>query len=272
MGNKIVKQLTKYVTEIISETNGITLSDTLDLACSAEFALENPTIYKPFNEFRKLIAGFQQNEVEISTLLNHPLSEAFKNFFKNFPLPYREEHIHLTGSLTADFVYPRLKPLLEGPHKDIYWKKIRDTYGEDVQINDVDDVEDLLSLKENEKFDRYLEILLLPKLILTDREAHRAAAFHMASELYHSYNVGFIRLKFTFSRATTNESEQIPGSDKITEEDVVMGLYDGFMEFKKEFPTSHSFYLLVLEKKLTFLMIQNSLIKKNILIIRLIKS
>lgn len=236
MGNKLVKQLTRYLTEIISETNGITLSDTLDLACSAEFSKDNPQVFKSFNEFRKLIAGFQQDEVEINTLLSHPLSEAFRSFFKNFPIPYREEHIHLTGSLTADFVYPRLKPLLDGPNGDLYWKKIRNTYGDDVQINDVDDVEDLLSLKENEKFDRYLEILLLPKLILTDREAHKAAAFHMASELYHSYNVGFIRLKFTFSRATTNESEQIPGRENITEEDVVMGLYDGFMEFKKRVP------------------------------------
>jgi len=236
MSNKLVKQLTKYLTEIISETNGITLSDTLDLACSAEFSKENPPIYKSFNEFRKLIAGFQQDEVEINTLLIHPLSDAFRAFFKNFPLPYREEHIHLTGSLTADFVYPRLKPLLEGPNKEVYWKKIKDTYGEDVQINDVDDVEELLSLKENEKFDRYLEILLLPKLILVDREAHKAAAFHMASELYHSYNVGFIRLKFTFSRATNNESEQIPGTENLSEEDVVMGLYDGFMEFKKRVP------------------------------------
>lgn len=236
MSNKVIKQLTKYLTEIISETNGITLSDTLDLACSAEFSKENPPIYKSLNEFRKLIAGFQQDEVEINTLLNHPVSEAFRTFFKNFPLPYREEHIHLTGSLTADFVYPRLKPLLEGPHKDIYWEKIRAVYGEDVQINDVDDVEDLLSLKENEKFDRYLEILLLPKLILTDRDAHKAAAFHMASELYHSYNVGFIRLKFTFSRATTNATEQIPGQEDLSEEDVVMGLFDGFMEFKKKVP------------------------------------
>ena len=232
---KLIKKLSKYLTEIISETNGITLSETLDLACCAEFAEEHPSVKKAFTEFKKLIAGFQQNEVDIQTLLNHPISEAFKQFLKNFPIPYREEHIHLTGSLTADFVYPRLRPLLEGPNKDIYWKKIKDTYGEDVQLNSIEDVEELLSLKDDEKFNRYLEILLLPKLILIDREAHKAAAFHMASELYHSYNVGFIRLKFTFSRATTS-SESIPGLEQITEEDVVMGLYEGFMDFKQRVP------------------------------------
>lgn len=236
MSAKIVKKLSKCLTEIISETNGISMSETLDLACNAEFVKDNLSIKKPLNEFRKLLAGFQQDEVDIQTLLNHPLSDALRIFFKNFPIPYCEEHIHLTGSLTADFVYPRLKPLLEGEHKDIYWQKIKETYGEDVKIDSIEDVDDLLRLKEDEQFDRYLKILLLPKLILTDREAHKQAAFHMASELYHSYNVGSIRLKFTFSRATNNESEKIPGMDNLTEEDVVLGLYDGFMAFKNKVP------------------------------------
>ena len=233
---KLIKQLTKCLTELISETNGITISETLELAAISEYARDNIQVKKAINEFLKLLAGFQQDEVEIQTLLAHPVSDALKQFFKNFPLPYKEEHIHLTGSLTADFVYPRLKVLLEGPNKEIYWKKVRATYGEDVKIESVEDVEDLLTLKEEEQFDRYLEILLLPKLILTDRQAHKEASYHMASELYHSYNVGSIRLKFTFSRATTNEAEKIPGTDSITEEDVVLGLYDGFMEFKRKIP------------------------------------
>lgn len=236
MPSKPVKELTYCLTEIISETNGITIHDTLELACASEYAEEHTAVRKSLMEFRKLLGGFQQDEVDIQTLLSHPVSEALKNFFKNFPLPYKEEHIHLTGSLTADFVYPRLKPLLDGPHGEIYWKKIKDTYGE-VEINSVEDVDELLRLKDDEQFDRYLKILLLPKLILTDRDAHRQAAFHMASELYHSYNVGSIRIKFTFSRATNDESEKIPGLDNITEEDVVLGLFDGFMEFKQKVPS-----------------------------------
>lgn len=236
MSSKLINKLSHCLTEIISETNGITINETLYLACQANFSKDQPQIRKAFHEFKRLLAGFQQNEVDIQTLLTHPLSDAMKLFFKKFPLPYTEEHIHLTGSLTADFVYPRLKLLLEGPNKEIYWKKIRHTYGEDVEINSVEDVDELLRLKEDEQFVRYLEILLLPKLILTDKETHRAASYHMASELYHSYNIGFIRLKFTFSRATSDEAEQIPGHDKLTEEDVVMGLYEGFMEFKRKVP------------------------------------
>ena len=234
--SKIVRQLTGHLINIISETNGITINDTLELSASSEFCKENPPVRKAINEFRKLLAGYQHDEVDIQTLLQHPVSEALKQFFKRFPIPYREEHIHLTGSLTADFVYPRLRPLLDGPNKEIYWRKIHETYGENIQIDSEEDIDELLRLKEDEQFERYLKILLLPKLILTDRQAHMEAAYHMASELYHSYNVGFIRLKFTFSRATTNESEQIPGLENITEEDVVMGLYDGFMEFKKKVP------------------------------------
>jgi adenosine deaminase len=237
MSVKIVKQLAKCLTEIISETNGISLIETLDLACNAEFSKESQQIRKPLNEFRKLLAGFQQDEVDIQTLLNHPVSEAMRTFFKNFPIPYCEEHIHLTGSLTADFVYPRLKPLLEGEHSEIYWQKIKETYGDDVKIESIEDVDDLLRLKEDEQFDRYLKILLLPKLILTDKEAHKEAAYHMASELYHSYNVGSIRLKFTFSRATNNEADRIPGMEDLTEEDVVLGLYEGFMAFKQKVPS-----------------------------------
>jgi hypothetical protein len=234
---KLKESMAQNIIEIISETNGISLDDTIDLAIDSPRIQDNKPLYKQFFEFKKLLAGFHQDEVDIQTLLGHPVAEGFHTFFKNFPIPYREEHIHLTGSLTADFVHPRLMELLEGPNAENYWVKIRETYGDDVTIETVEDVDELLRLGEDEQFDRYLKILLLPKLILTDRVAHRAAAYHMASELYHSYNVGFIRLKFTFSRATNNEQEKIPGIESITEEDVVLGLYDGFMDFKRKVPS-----------------------------------
>lgn len=236
MSAKLIKNLTESFVNMISETNGITLIETLDLAINSEFCKENVQSKKSFLEFKRLLAGYQHDEVDIQTLMGHPVAHALKMFFKKFPIPYREEHIHLTGSLTADFVYPRLKPMLKGEGKEALWKQIKNTYGESVKIESAEDVDELLRLKEDEQFDRYLEILLLPKLILIDRHAHAEAAYHMASELYHSYNVGFIRLKFTFDRSTTNESEKIPGREDITSEDVVMGLYDGFMEFKKKVP------------------------------------
>lgn len=234
--SKLVQSLAKHLVNIISETNGISIAETLELAISSEFCKKNVQARKSLSEFKKLLGNYNQGEVDINTLLSHPVSEALKIFFKNFPLPYHEEHIHLTGSLTADFVHPRLKEILKGPNGQIVLEKIKKTYGEDVVLDTIEDVDELLRLKEEEHFDRYLEILLLPKLILIDRESHKAAAFHMASELYHTHNVGFIRLKFTFSRASTNETDQIPGIENLTEEDVVMGLYDGFMEFKRKVP------------------------------------
>jgi adenosine deaminase len=235
---KLVNALAKYLTDIISETNGISLVDTIDLAITGEGAESSPQIRKALTEFKRLLSGYAQDEVDIHTLLSHVVSDALFLFFKNFPISYREEHIHLTGSLTSDFIFPRLKKLLESENKTLIYEKIFEVYNRnDIKINSTDDVEDLIRLKDDEQFDRYLQILLLPKLILIDRQAHKEAAFHLASTLFHQYNVGFIRLKFTFSRATSNAAEQIPGLEQISEEEVVLGLYEGFMEFKRKVPS-----------------------------------
>ncbi len=240
---QIIDQLSQELIKVISETNGISLSDTLELLTHSRDIKENNLLEKSLTEFKKLLSGFQIDEVDIETLLGHPLSDALFKFLKSFPIPFNEEHIHLTGSLSAEFIYPRLKPLLEGPNKEIYEKKIKDVYGEDsIPINCVEDVDNLIRLKEGEQFDTYLKILFLPKLILTSKKVHEEAAYHMAKDLYEKYNVGNIRLKFTLSRSTGMESEQIPGLEGITEEDVVSGLYDGFNKFKNE----NSFFNFVL--------------------------
>jgi adenosine deaminase len=170
-------------------------------------------------------------------LLGHPFSSAFFEFFKDFPLPYHEEHIHLTGSLSAEFIYPHLKKLLDGPQRNLYTTKIAEVYGVDaLPIKGVEDVDRLIRLKDGDLFKTYLKILYLPKLILTSRQIHEEAAYHMAKELYEKYNVGKIRLKFTLSRQTGVSEEQIPGIENLTEDDVILGLYDGFMKFKAEKP------------------------------------
>lgn len=235
--NKI-ELLTEHLIKIISETNGISLADTLELAIMGEAKDDNILVKKSLQEFRRLINDFHSDEVEIKTLLNHPVSHALFQFFKRFPKPYIEEHIHLTGSLTADFIHPHLIKLLKGPDRETYISIIDKVYGEGTaeKIETISDVDQLIRLKEDEFFDRYLKILLLPKLILTSKEMHAAAAYHMASELFNKYNIGMIRLKFTLSRATQNSDEQIPGLENLTEEDVVLGLYDGFMAFKKRVP------------------------------------
>ena len=103
-------------------------------------------------------------------------------FFLAFPIPFHDEHIHLTGSLDAEFIYPRLVALLEGPDGELYEAKIREVYGGDaLPIRSAEDVDRLIRLGEEDQFDRYLQILYLAKLVLTSREAHRDAAYHMAS-------------------------------------------------------------------------------------------
>ena len=232
-----IELLAEHLINTISETNGITLADTLELSVMGE--TEHPHVKKSLMEFRRLLYGFQTDEVDIKTLLAHPVASALFIFFKKFPKPYIEEHIHLTGSLSAEFIHPHLMKVLNGPNREVYVNIIDKVYGEGTtdQIQTVEDVDNLVRLKDDEFFDRYLKILLLPKLILIDREIHSLAAYHMAHELYHKFNVGKIRLKFTLSRANQTADEQIPGLEKLTEEDVVLGLYDGFMQFKSEVPS-----------------------------------
>lgn len=223
--------------QIVSETNGITLDDTLELLIGSESVRKNPKVLNQVQEYRGLLAGFHSDQIGINRLLAHPLSAVLKEFFRRFPIPYRDEHTHLTGALPAEFVFPRLTQLLKSPAHALYEKKITDIYGtEALPIESVEDVESLLRIKDNERFSRYLSILMLPKLLLVSRQAHSDAAFAMAKSMYEKYNVGFIRLKFSFSRATADEAEKVPGLEQLTSEDVVLGLYDGFMRYKKENP------------------------------------
>lgn len=235
---QLVDELTALITTTVSETNGITLDDTLDLMLSSTTRISTKA-KKSVKDFRNLLSAFQINQADIHELLKHPFSDAFFRFFHHFPLPYKEEHTHLTGSLSAEFIYPRLKKLLDGPTGDAIREKIDAVYGKGASnIRSVEDVDKLVRLKDHERFDRYLQVLMLTKLVLASRTAHEEAAYHMAKEMYEQYNVGSIRLKFTMSRSnsTNDESEMIPGFDKLTSEDVVLGLYDGFAKFKAEFP------------------------------------
>lgn len=231
-----VNKICSHLAKIISETNGLSLMDTLQLLNQSIDVEDDLKV--TIKDFRNLIDQFRTNKIEIDPLLNHEVSKSLFLFFKNFPLKYREEHIHLTGSLTADFVYPRLKKLIEGPNKKLYTEKIDAIYGNGTtqSIRSEADVDKLMRLQENELFSRYLEILILPKLILLDKNAHKEAAFHLAQDIYKNYNVGAIRLKFTLSRATVNTKEQIPGADSVSSEDVVLGLYEGFKSFQKQHP------------------------------------
>ena len=234
----LIVDLTRFVAKMVAETNGITLDETLDLMLSSKTCRERPELLEEVRRFRDALAGFQKRRSDIKVLFELPFSKALYAFFRAFPIPYREEHIHLTGSLSPEFIFPRLQKGLAGPNGEALAKQIRLVYGPDsLPIRNVQDIDRLLRLKDGERFDRYLKILMLPKLILTSRQAHEEAAYHMARELYHRYNVGYLRLKFTLSRATSDETEKIPGADTLSSEDIALGLYEGFARFQSEAPT-----------------------------------
>ncbi len=230
----VVSRLTRFFTQLISETSGLALEDTLALARQSPQLEHDGELADSIREFHDLLGRFRLKAAPIETLFAHPVSHALAEFFRRFPIPFHDEHIHLTGSLDANFVYPRLAPLLEDP---AYVEKIKQVYGADVSIRDAADVDRLIRLGDDDRFDRYLKILYLPKLILTSRAAHRDAAYHMAERLYRSSNVGSLRLKFTLFRETTDPAEQIPGIARLTAEDVLLGLYEGFRSFQSEVPS-----------------------------------
>ena len=230
----LVPRLTRFLTQLISETSGLSLEDTLALAQQSTRVETDLELAHALDEFRGLLGSFRLNDTPIDVVLAHPVSLALAAFFRAFPIPYRDEHIHLTGSLDAEFVYPRLAPLLE---KEVYQRKIAEVYGSDTKIRNAADVDRLIRLGDEDRFDRYLKILYLPKLILTSRDAHRDAAYHMASRLYRTSNVGSVRLKFTLFRETTDSSEQIPGIASLKPDDVMLGLYEGFRSFQREVPS-----------------------------------
>jgi Adenosine/AMP deaminase. len=233
----VVPRLTKFFTQLISETSGLSLADTLALAEHAPQLGTDVVLAHEVREFRTLLGSFRVDAAPIEALLDHAVARSLAEFFRAFPIPFRDEHIHLTGSIDAEFIWPRLAPLLDSPQRAMYEAKIAEVYGPDaLPIESVADVDRLIRLGDDDRFDRYLKILYLAKLVLTTREAHRDAAYHMASRLYRDANVGSIRLKFTLFRETTDSSEQVPGIGALTAEDVMLGLYEGFRAFQGEVP------------------------------------
>lgn len=247
------EQLFKQLFLMITETNGLSLMSTIDLLLKSHRLVDDENMYRSISAFKKLIYKYHEGQEEVEELLRHPFSEALTKFFVSFPISFKEEHIHLTGSLLPKFLFPYISELLDGPHKSTYEKKIRDVYGDAFKnIDSEEDLSKLLKLTVDERFDRYLEKLFLPKLVLTSREIHEKASYNMAKDLYERYNVGSIRLKFTYSRATTNKKEEIPGTEALSSSNVVMGLYDGFRAYQKENPVFNFILSPCFRKELSF--------------------
>src|SRR4051812_5921628 len=106
-------RLTRFLTQLISETSGLSLDDTLSLAHGSPHL--EADLANDLADFHALLGRFRLGETPIDALFAHPVSRALEGFLRAFPIPFHDEHIHLTGSLSADFIYPRLAPLLEDP-------------------------------------------------------------------------------------------------------------------------------------------------------------
>src|SRR5512142_951074 len=132
----VVTRLTRFFTQLISETNGLALEDTLVLAQNAPQLDADRELAGCIGEFRSLLGGFRLGSTPIEKLFAHPVSNALGDLFRAFPIPFRDEHIHLSGSLDAQFVYDRLAPLLENP---VYVRKIKEVYGPETTIRSVAD-------------------------------------------------------------------------------------------------------------------------------------
>lgn len=223
--------LTKTLINVIATTNGIPLEDTLELAALTPNARMSEDDRRLIKEFRLLISSYHRDEIPIEKLFDHPVADALSFFFKNFPLPFKEEHTHLTGALPAEFVTPFFQEELAGPSGKKIKTDLETIYGKNVSTDNVSDIAKLLELAPNELFDRYLQLLYIPKVILTTKERHILAAKYLATTMIKNHNVGMLRLKFTLART----GDQVPGVLN-SEEDVVMGLYEGLMSVKKEFP------------------------------------
>lgn len=147
-----ITRLTRFLTQIISETSGLSLDDTLALAEQSLLPAEELALVR---EFRSLVNRFRVNETQIEALLDHPVSHALAASLRAFPIPFLDEHIHLTGSLDATFIYPRLARLLEGPNRALYEAKITEVYGKDaLPLRSVDDVDRLIRLGASDRFYR----------------------------------------------------------------------------------------------------------------------
>ncbi len=236
MSESTQAELGRLLIKLISETNGVTLLDTLELATHSALFKQRPKAMKAVRDFRELLFDFNRSKIGIEPLFDHPVAKTLEHFLKTFPRPFREEHIHLTGSLNASFVYPRLMKVLAGPNAAALSAKIVEVYGDDaLPLRSEDDVDRLIRMREDVSFPRYLQLLTLPKLVLVDRQAHAEAAYHLASTTFRDFNVGRVRLKFSLSRATSNPADALPGG-VVGPEDVILGLYDGFERFRLEQP------------------------------------
>ena len=100
-------ELDRLLIKLISESNGVSLGDTLDLATHAMIVRERPEVMQDILEFREQLHDFNRHAIDIDTVLEHNVARSLGRFFQAFPKPFQEEHIHLSGL----FCHQRRLPL-----------------------------------------------------------------------------------------------------------------------------------------------------------------
>src|SRR5436305_7902182 len=80
----LVPRLTKFFTQLISETRGLSLADTLSLAEYAPQISADAEAAHAIREFRDLLGRFRVDAAPIEPLLEHAVARALADFFRAF--------------------------------------------------------------------------------------------------------------------------------------------------------------------------------------------
>ena len=87
MSHDPIARLTRFFTQLISETSGLALEDTLALAQQSPLMLEDAELAEAIRDFRERLGRFRLNAAQIETLFEHPVSRALEAFLRAFPIP-----------------------------------------------------------------------------------------------------------------------------------------------------------------------------------------
>lgn len=79
---QVQKILSKYLIRTISETNGISLSDTLELLIRSEMAEESREAFEVVLDFKDKLELFRINKQSIHRLLEHAFTKSLFHFLK----------------------------------------------------------------------------------------------------------------------------------------------------------------------------------------------
>src|SRR5438874_1793957 len=111
MSHDPIARLTRFFTQLISETSGLSLEDTLSLAQQSPLILADGELAEAIRDFRERLGRFRLNAAQIETLFEHPVSLALEAFLRAFPIPYRDAAVHMASRLyrTANVGALRLK-------------------------------------------------------------------------------------------------------------------------------------------------------------------